>query len=130
MTLGPGIPCYTIPPPPFTLSVPSSFATASAIVSTTVILDKVFTFKYALQPETVRNGLSTRQKIGIGVGIAVFVLLVLILAVFMLWRKGRKSSAGTANLHASSEYVSHPAAELEGKANMQNRQHGAELEAE
>ncbi|PMD14658.1 hypothetical protein NA56DRAFT_664539 [Hyaloscypha hepaticicola] len=89
------------------LSVPGASQTSSksdsAPTSTTVIVDIIFTEKYALQPVTSRSsGESTKLGIGIGVGVGVVVILVVgfFLWRWKLWKERHRSEHGGSQHHA------------------------------
>ncbi|KAI9858097.1 MAG: hypothetical protein M1813_007909 [Trichoglossum hirsutum] len=88
-------PCFTAPP--IALTLPAS-ATATASAFATVILDKLFTLEYELQPASPKSGLSTGAKTGIGVGASAGVILS---ALGIAWiilqrRRGEKESLESA----------------------------------
>src|SRR5437667_6870111 len=70
--LGVSVPCYTVPT--IALTLPATIS-ATATTFATVILDKVFTLQYKLQP-AAQAGLTTFAKLGIGIGVSVGIALL------------------------------------------------------
>jgi hypothetical protein len=89
--LGSLTPCFTIPPTPFSVSIPSGLP--SIAPSTTIIPDKIFALQYPLQQPTNKGGVSSNAKIGIEVLFGIAFFLVIIYLVFLWFRRSRRVSS-------------------------------------
>jgi len=88
--LGSSTPCYTVPPTPFSISIPHL---PSIAPSTTFIPDKIFALQYPLAQPTKKGGLSSGAKIGINVTLGVIFLLIIMYLIFLWLRRYRRSSS-------------------------------------